>query len=38
MGNDEVASCVMRLVKAWRLPFTPDSDTPVSFPFLFQPT
>jgi outer membrane biosynthesis protein TonB len=37
MGNDEVASCVMRLVKAWRLPFTPDGDTPVSFPFLFQP-
>ena len=38
MGNDEIASCVMRLVKAWRLPFTPDTDTPVSFPFLFQPT
>ena len=37
MGSDEVASCVMRLVKAWRLPFTPDSETPVSFPFLFQP-
>lgn len=37
MGNDEVASCVMRLVKAWRLPFTPEGDTPVSFPFLFQP-
>jgi TonB family protein len=37
MGNDAVASCVIRLVRTWRLPFTPESDTPVSFPFLFQP-
>jgi len=37
MGSDEVASCVMRLVKAWRLPFTPEAETAVSFPFLFSP-
>ena len=37
MANNEVASCVVRLVRAWRLPFTPDAETQVSFPFLFQP-
>ncbi len=37
MGSDEVASCVMRLIKTWHFPFKPDSDTTVSFPFLFAP-
>jgi len=37
MGNDAVASCVRRIIKTWRLPFTPEAETPVSFPFLFQP-
>jgi len=37
LGSDELASCITRLVKAWRLPFTPDADTTVTFPFLFHP-
>ena len=37
LGSDELASCITRLVKAWRMPFTPDADTTVTFPFLFHP-
>jgi hypothetical protein len=37
MGSDEVGACITRLIKTWRLPFKPDSDTTVSFPFLFSP-
>ena len=37
LGSDELASCITRLVKAWRMPFSPDADTTVTFPFLFHP-
>jgi hypothetical protein len=37
VGSDELASCISRLVKAWRLPFSPEADTTVTFPFLFHP-
>lgn len=37
LGSDELGSCITRLVKAWRMPFSPDADTTVTFPFLFHP-
>ena len=37
LGSDELSSCITRLVKAWRMPFSPDADTTVTFPFLFHP-
>ena len=37
VGSDELASCITRLVKSWRLPLSPEADTTVTFPFLFHP-
>jgi hypothetical protein len=37
MSSDEVTGCIIRLIKLWRLPFKPDSDVTVSFPFIFSP-
>lgn len=37
LGSDELSSCITRLVKAWRMPFSPEADTTVTFPFLFHP-
>jgi TonB family protein len=37
MNDEAVAACVLRIVRRWKLPFTPDAETPVSFPFLFAP-
>ena len=37
MDSDEVAACITRIIKTWRLPFTPESETAVSFPFIFSP-
>ncbi len=37
MGSDEVEACIIRLIKSWVFPFKPESDTTVSFPFLFTP-
>lgn len=38
LGDDEVGSCVSRLIKTWHFPFTPEADASVEFPFIFTPT
>ncbi len=38
LGDDEVGSCVARLIKTWHTPFTPDADATVEFPFVFSPS
>jgi outer membrane biosynthesis protein TonB len=35
--NPGVASCIRTIVRGWSLPFKPDEEVPVSYPFLFQP-
>jgi outer membrane biosynthesis protein TonB len=35
--NPGVASCIRTIVRGWSLPFKPEEEVPVSYPFLFQP-
>jgi len=37
LGNEAVASCIRTIVRSWNFPFKPDSEVPVSYPFLFTP-
>lgn len=37
MHNENVSECVQHQVRSWNMPFHPAQDTPVSFPFVFQP-
>ena len=35
--NPGVEACIRTIVRGWSLPFKPEEDVPVSYPFLFQP-
>lgn len=37
LGNDEVGRCISNLVSHWVLPFTPEDEVSVSFPWVFSP-
>ncbi len=37
LGSPEVSQCIEQVMKGWVLPFTPEDDVPVSFPFVFSP-
>ena len=36
-GGEDVAACIVQLIKRWSFPFKPEDDVPVSFPFVFTP-
>jgi outer membrane biosynthesis protein TonB len=38
LQDPEVASCIASLAKNWVLPFTPDDEVAVAFPFVFTPS
>jgi hypothetical protein len=38
LHDSSVSGCVVRMIRGWALPFRPDQDTSVSFPFVFQGT
>jgi outer membrane biosynthesis protein TonB len=35
--NPGVEACIRTIIRGWSLPFKPEEDVPVSYPFLFQP-
>ena len=35
--NPGVGACIRTIVRGWSLPFKPEEEVPVSYPFLFQP-
>jgi hypothetical protein len=35
LQSDEVTSCIKGIIRFWRFPFTPESDTPVQFSWNF---
>ncbi len=37
LGNEAVLSCIKTTVRGWVFPFKPESDVPVSYPFVFAP-
>jgi hypothetical protein len=37
LGTDEVGRCISSLISHWVLPFTPDDEVSVSFPWVFSP-
>ncbi|QSQ19414.1 AgmX/PglI C-terminal domain-containing protein [Pyxidicoccus parkwayensis] len=37
LGNEAVGSCIRTTIRNWSFPFKPDSDTAVSYPFVFSP-
>ncbi|MFP2931551.1 TonB family protein, partial [Pyxidicoccus sp. 3LG] len=37
LGNEAVGSCIRTTIRGWTFPFKPDSDTGVSYPFVFSP-
>ena len=37
LGNPAVGSCIQSLIRTWSFPFRPDSEVPVSYPFVFAP-
>ena len=37
MQNAAVRECISSLAKNWVLPFTPEDEVPVAFPFVFSP-
>lgn len=37
LGSEAVGSCIRTTIRNWAFPFKPDSDTPVSYPFVFSP-
>lgn len=37
LQNTEVATCISSLARGWVLPFHPEDDVPVMFPFVFTP-
>jgi hypothetical protein len=37
MGNDAVGACIRSYIRGWVFPFKPDSEVPVSYPFVFSP-
>jgi outer membrane biosynthesis protein TonB len=38
LQDPEVASCIASLAKNWVLPFTPEDEVAVAFPFVFTPS
>ncbi len=37
LQNAGVSDCITSLAKGWVLPFTPEDEVPVAFPFVFSP-
>ncbi len=37
LGSEAVGSCIRTTIRNWAFPFKPDSDTAVSYPFVFSP-
>ncbi len=37
LQNPAVSDCITSLAKNWVLPFTPEDEVPVAFPFVFSP-
>ncbi|NMO23552.1 TonB family protein [Pyxidicoccus fallax] len=37
VGNEAVGSCIRTTIRNWTFPFKPDSETAVSYPFVFSP-
>lgn len=37
LGSEAVASCIKTVVRGWTLPFKPEDEVPVSYPFLLSP-
>jgi outer membrane biosynthesis protein TonB len=37
LGSEAVGSCIRTTIRNWTFPFKPDSDTAVSYPFVFSP-
>ncbi len=37
LQNAGVSDCITSLAKSWVLPFTPEDEVPVAFPFVFSP-
>lgn len=37
LGNEAVASCIRTTIRTWVMPFKPDDEVPVSYPFLLSP-
>ncbi|MCY1016063.1 AgmX/PglI C-terminal domain-containing protein [Pyxidicoccus sp. MSG2] len=37
LGSESVGSCIRTTIRNWSFPFKPDSDTAVSYPFVFSP-
>ncbi|XXF79795.1 AgmX/PglI C-terminal domain-containing protein [Myxococcaceae bacterium GXIMD 01537] len=37
LNNDAVGSCIRSYIRGWVLPFKPDDDVAVSYPFVFSP-
>ena len=37
LGSEAVGSCIRTTIRNWAFPFRPDSETAVSYPFVFSP-
>jgi hypothetical protein len=37
LGSEAVGSCIRTTIRSWVFPFKPDSETAVSYPFVFAP-
>lgn len=37
LGSEAVGSCIRTTIRNWTFPFRPDSETAVSYPFVFSP-
>ncbi|WP_404364268.1 TonB family protein [Corallococcus coralloides] len=37
LRSEGVSSCIITTIRAWKFPFQPSDDVPVSYPFIFSP-
>jgi hypothetical protein len=37
LGNPDVGACIATLARSWVLPFTPEDELSVAFPWVFVP-